>query len=218
MWSDTTEGGKPYSITSAPRIARGMVVIGNGGSEYGVRGYISAYDAGTGKFAWRSYTVPGDPSRGLESKAMEAPAKTWSGEYWKAGGDGAAWEGIVYDPSLDLLYFGTGNPTAWYRAIRGGGDSLYTASIVAVHAGAGEIAWHFQTTPGDNWDYDATQPLVQADLTIHGVTSSLPVRMVRTTGIPWRSVPKPAWSTCRRRWALSLCTLPIRNGSTIPTA
>ncbi len=170
LWSvDTTEGGKPYSITSAPRIARGMVVIGNGGSEYGVRGYISAYDAQTGKFAWRSYTVPGDPSRGFESKAMEAAAKTWSGDYWKAGGGGAAWEGIVYDPALDLLYFGTGNPTAWYRAIRGGGDSLYTASIVAVHAGTGEIAWHFQTTPGDNWDYDATQPLVQADLNIHGV-------------------------------------------------
>ncbi|MCU1329884.1 MAG: qbdA [Bryobacterales bacterium] len=167
---NTTDTEKPYSITSAPRIARGMVVIGNAGSEYGVRGYVSAYDAGTGKMAWRFYTVPGDPSLGFESGAMEAAAKTWKGEYWKTGGGGTAWEGIVYDPALDLLYFGTGNPTAWYRAIRGGGDNLYTACIVAVHASTGQLAWYFQTTPGDNWDYDATQPLVQADLRINGVS------------------------------------------------
>jgi PQQ-dependent dehydrogenase (methanol/ethanol family) len=118
--------------------------------------------------SWRTYTVPGDPSKGFESKAMETAAKTWSGEYWKTGGGGPAWEGIVYDPTLDLLYFGTGNATAWYRAIRGGGDSLYTASILAVHASNGQLAWYFQTTPGENWDYDATQPLMQADLTIGG--------------------------------------------------
>ena len=171
LWTaDTTENGKPHSITSAPRIARGMVVVGNGGSEFGVRGYVSAYDAETGKMAWRSYTVPGDPSRGFESAALEAAAKTWSGEYWKTGGGGTVWEGIVYDPALDLLYFGTGNPTAWYRPIRGDGDNLYTASILALRATTGEIAWHFQTTPGDNWDYDAAQPLVQADLRINGVT------------------------------------------------
>jgi mono/diheme cytochrome c family protein len=99
---------------------------------------------------------------------MENAAKTWSGEYWKTGAGGPAWEGIVYDPALDLLYFGTGNATAWYRAIRGGGDSLYAASILAVHAATGEMAWYFQTTPGENWDYDATQPLMQADLTIGG--------------------------------------------------
>ena len=133
-----------------------------------MRGYISAFDAETGKMVWRSYTVPGDPSQGFESKALESAAKTWTGEWWKTGGGGTVWEGIVYDPALDLLYFGTGNPTAWYRSLRGGGDNLYTASILAVHAANGEIAWHFQTTPGDNWDYDATQPLVQADLTIGG--------------------------------------------------
>jgi PQQ-dependent dehydrogenase (methanol/ethanol family) len=99
---------------------------------------------------------------------MDNAAKTWTGEYWKTGGGGTPWEGIVYDPALDLLYFGTGNATAWYRALRGGGDSLYTASILAVHAGNGELAWYFQTTPGENWDYDATQPLMQADLTIGG--------------------------------------------------
>jgi len=169
VWSvSTADSTEPYSITSAPRIAKGMVVIGNAGAEFGVRGYISAYDAETGKMIWRSYTVPGDPSKGFESKAMESAAKTWSDEWWKTGGGGTAWEGIVYDPELDLLYFGTGNPTPWYRSLRGKGDTLYTASILAVDASNGEIAWHFQTTPGDDWDYDATEPLVQADLTING--------------------------------------------------
>jgi quinohemoprotein ethanol dehydrogenase len=168
-WSvQAADGAKAYSITSAPRIAKGLVIIGNAGGEYGVRGYVSAFDAETGKPAWRTYTVPGDPSHGFESKALESAAKTWSGEWWKAGGGGNPWEGIVYDPALDLLYFGTANATAWYRALRGGGDSLYTASILAVHASNGELAWYFQTTPGDNWDYDATQPLIQADLTING--------------------------------------------------
>ncbi|PWU00505.1 MAG: PQQ-dependent dehydrogenase, methanol/ethanol family [Terriglobia bacterium] len=169
VWTaSVADSAQPYSITSAPRIAKGLVVIGNAGAEYGVRGYISAFDAETGKMAWRSYTVPGDPSHGFESKAMEAAAKTWTGEWWKTGGGGTPWEGIAYDPALDLLYFGTGNPTAWYRALRGRGDSLYTASIMAVHASNGELAWYFQTTPGDNWDYDATQPLMQADLNIGG--------------------------------------------------
>jgi glucose dehydrogenase len=169
VWSvSTVDQSKPYSITSAPRIAKGLVVVGNAGSEYGVRGYVSAYDAETGKMVWRTYTVPGNPAQGFESKAVENAAKTWKGEWWKTGGGGTAWEDIVYDPALELLYFGTGNPTAWYRALRGGGDSLYTASILAVHASNGELAWYFQTTPGDNWDFDATQPLMQADLSIGG--------------------------------------------------
>ena len=170
LWDiSTIDSAMPYAITGAPRIAGGKVIIGNAGAEYGVRGYISAYDADTGKMAWRFYTVPGDPSKGFESKAMEAAAKTWSGEWWKVGGGGTAWEGIVYDPALDLLYFGTGNPTAWYRTLRGGnGNSLYTASIIAVHASNGELAWYFQTTPDDNWDFDSTQPLMQADLAING--------------------------------------------------
>jgi PQQ-dependent dehydrogenase (methanol/ethanol family) len=171
LWSvQTADTDKPYAITGYPRVARGMVVIGNAGAEYGVRGYISAYDAETGKMLWRSYTVPGDPSRGFESKAMERAAKTWNGDWWTAGGGGTVWEGIVYDPALDLLYFGSGNATAWYRGLRGNGegDNLYTASILAVRAQTGELAWHFQTAPGDNWDFDATQPLMQADLTIAG--------------------------------------------------
>jgi quinohemoprotein ethanol dehydrogenase len=169
LWTvQTADSSKPYSITGAPLIARGMVIIGNAGAEYGVRGYITAYDAETSKMLWRTYTVPGDPSKGFESAAMESAARTWSGKWWKTGGGGTPWEGIVYDPDLDLLYFGTGNPTPWYHALRGGGDNLYAASILAVHASNGKLAWYFQTTPGDSWDYDATQPLLQADLNIGG--------------------------------------------------
>jgi len=171
MWAvSAVDDTKASTITAAPRIANGLVIIGNSGGEYGVRGFISAFDAETGKMAWRSYTVPGNPKQGFESKAMKDASKTWANGWWKTGGGGAPWEGVVYDPSLDLLYFGTGNATAWYRALRGDGDDLYTASILAVHASNGELAWYFQTTPGDTWDYDATQPLVQANLNLGGRT------------------------------------------------
>ncbi len=168
----TVDQSQSYAITGAPRIARGMVLIGNAGSEYGVRGYISAYDAETGKLVWRTYAVPGDPSHGFESKALENAAKTWHGKWWTAGGGGTPWDTIVYDPQLDLVYTGTGNGTAWYRALRseGQGDNLYVASILALRASDGALAWYFQVTPGDNWDYDATQPLMLADLNIDGRT------------------------------------------------
>jgi quinohemoprotein ethanol dehydrogenase len=161
---------KTYAITGAPRIVKGMVLIGNAGSEFGVRGYLSAYNAETGKLAWRTYTVPGDPAKGFESKAMEEAAKTWHGRWWTAGGGGTPWDTIVYDPGLDLVYTGTGNGTAWYRDQRspGGGDNLYLASILALRPSTGEIVWHYQVTPGENWDYDATQPLMLADLNIDG--------------------------------------------------
>jgi quinohemoprotein ethanol dehydrogenase len=169
VWDvQTTPKDGSYAITAAPRIAKGRVLIGNAGAEYPVRGYVSAYDAETGNLAWRSYTVPGDPSKPFESDAMKRAAATWSGEWWKAGGGGTAWESMVYDPELDLVYFGTGNASPWYDQLRGKGDNLYVASIVAVHADNGEQAWHYQTTPGDNWDYDATQPLLMATLTIDG--------------------------------------------------
>jgi len=166
----TTDTTRPYAITGYPRIADGKVLIGNAGAEYGVRGYVSAYDAETGELIWRSYTVPGDPSLGFESEAMERAAATWPDEWWIAGGGGTVWEGIVYDPELDYVYFGTGNPTAWYRALRGDeqGDNLYVASILALRASDGSYVWHFQTTPNDNWDFDATQPLMFADLEIDG--------------------------------------------------
>ena len=144
-----------------------MVLIGNGGAEMGMRGYVTAYDAETGKQIWRFYTVPGDPSKPFESPALEKAAKTWSGEWWKLGGGGPVWDSIVYDPELDLIYIGVGNGTPWNRAkVRG--DALYLSSIVAVKADTGEYVWHYQTTPGDEWDYDACSPLILADLTIGG--------------------------------------------------
>ncbi len=166
----TVDQSKPYAITGAPRIVKGMVLIGNAGSEFGVRGYLSAYDAESGKLRWRTYTVPGDPAKGFETKDLEEAAKTWHGPYWVAGGGGSVWDSIVYDPALDLVYAGTGNGTAWYRDLRspGGGDNLYLASILAFRADSGELVWHYQVTPGENWDYDATQPLMLADLTIGG--------------------------------------------------
>jgi quinohemoprotein ethanol dehydrogenase len=172
-WDITTvDQSKPYAITGAPRIANGMVLIGNAGAEFGVRGYISAYDAETGKLIWRTYTVPGDPSHVFESKALERAAKTWTGEWWVTGGGGTPWDTIVYDPQLDLIYTGTGNGTPWHRDLRspGGGDNLYVASILALRATDGELMWHFQVTPGDSWDFDATQPLMLADLEIGSQT------------------------------------------------
>ena len=162
---------QPYTITGAPRIAKGKIIIGNGGAEYGVRGYVSAYDAETGKLAWRFYTVPGDPSKPQENKALERALPTWKGnDWWKYGGGGTVWDSIVYDPELNLLYVGTGNGSTWNRHVRspGGGDNLYLASILAINPDNGELVWHYQTTPGDTWDYTAVQPMMLADLNIGG--------------------------------------------------
>jgi quinohemoprotein ethanol dehydrogenase len=166
----TVDQSHRYSITGAPRIVNGKVLIGNSGSEFGVRGYISAYDAESGEQAWRFYTVPGDPSQPFENAAMEKAAKTWKGQWWKLGGGGTVWETIAYDPKLDLIYFGTGNGMPWTQTLRspGGGDNLYLASIVAVKAQTGEYAWHYQTTPGEVWDYDAISQLLLADIAIGG--------------------------------------------------
>ncbi|MGH9852329.1 MAG: PQQ-binding-like beta-propeller repeat protein, partial [Blastocatellia bacterium] len=160
----------PYTITGAPRVVKGKVIIGNGGGEYGVRGYVSAYDAETGKQAWRFYTVPGDPSKPFESPALEKAAKTWTGEWWKMGGGGTVWDSLAYDPELDLLYVGTGNGSPWNQQIRSpqGGDNLYLSSIVALRPDTGGYVWHYQTTPGDTWDYTATQHMILADLNIGG--------------------------------------------------
>lgn len=166
----TTDQAQSYTITGAPRIADGKIVIGNGGAEYGVRGYVTAYDADTGEQAWRFYTVPGNPADGFEDATQEMAAATWTGEWWLEGGGGTAWDSFAYDPELNLLYIGTGNGSPWSRAIRspGGGDNLFLASIVAVNASSGEYAWHYQTVPGDTWDYTAVQHMVLADLEIDG--------------------------------------------------
>ena len=171
VWTvQTTPKDGPYAITGAPRIAGGKVVIGNAGSEFAVRGFVSAYDAGTGALAWRTYLVPGDPSKPFESEALRRAASTWSGQWWKAGGGASPWDPIVFDPSLDLLYVGTANGAPWYPELRGDedGDNLYASSIVALRASTGEMVWHYQTTPGDAWDFDATQPITLADLVIDG--------------------------------------------------
>jgi quinohemoprotein ethanol dehydrogenase len=159
-----------YSITGAPRVFDGKVIIGNAGAEFGVRGYTTAYDVETGKQLWRFYSVPGDPSKGFEDEAMEMAAKTWKGEWWKYGGGGTAWDSFGYDPELDLVYIGTGNAFPWVQDYRspGGGDNLFLCSIVAVKADTGEYVWHYQQAPGEQWDYTATQPIILADLTIDG--------------------------------------------------
>ena len=166
----TVDQSKAYTITGAPRVVDGKVIIGNGGAEYGVRGYITAYDALSGVQDWRFYTVPGNPADGFESKAMEKAAKTWTGEWWQYGGGGTAWDAIAYDPELNLLYIGVGNGSPWNRDIRSpeGGDNLYLSSIVALNPKDGSLKWHYQTTPGDTWDYTATQHIILADLEING--------------------------------------------------
>ena len=166
----TVDTTKPYSITGAPRIVDGKVVIGNGGAELGVRGYVSAYDAATGKMIWRFYTVPGDPSKPFESREMEMAAKTWTGKWFEYGGGGTVWDAMAYDPDLKLLYIGTGNGSPWNRQHRspGGGDNLFLSSIVALNPDNGKLVWYYQTTPGDTWDFTATQHLILADIVIKG--------------------------------------------------
>jgi len=166
----TVPAGQNYTITGAPRVFEGKVLIGNGGAELGARGFVTAYDAETGNQVWRFYTVPGDPSQPFENPALEKAAKTWKGEWWKFGGGGTVWDSIVFDPVLHLVYIGVGNGSPWNQAIRspGGGDNLYLSSIVALKVDTGEYAWHFQTTPGETWDYTATQPIILADLEIGG--------------------------------------------------
>jgi quinohemoprotein ethanol dehydrogenase len=173
-WSVVTvDQTKAYTITAAPRIVKGRVILGNGGAEYGIRGYVSAYDAETGALAWRFYTVPGDPSKPQEHPELDKAVPTWSGDkWWIYGGGGTAWDSMAFDPALNLLYVGTGNGGPWNREIRspGGGDNLYLASILAINPDTGRLVWHYQTTPGDSWDYTATQHIMLADLPIGGRT------------------------------------------------
>jgi quinohemoprotein ethanol dehydrogenase len=176
VWTTQTldDPDQPLSLTGAPRIAHGQVVIGNAGGDFGARGYMSAYDARTGKRTWKFFIVPGDPAKQPEGAAsdsiMPMAAKTWTGEWWKVGGGGNDWDAIVYDPKLDLVYFGTGNGSPHPQAFRSpdGGDNLFLCSIVALHASNGHYAWHYQEVPAEQWDYDCTAPLILADLRIDG--------------------------------------------------
>lgn len=171
VWSvQTFEHDWPYSITGAPRVFDGKVVIGNGGSDLGARGFVAAYDATSGAFLWRFFLIPGDPAKGFENAAMESAAKTWTGEWWKLGGGGGAWDSIAYDPQSKLVYVATGNGTPLARHYRspGGGDNLFLCSIVALDAETGQYRWHYQEVPGEEWDYDCTQSIVLTDLAING--------------------------------------------------
>lgn len=167
----TLDAALPYTITGAPRVVKDKVLIGNGGAEFGVRGYLSAYNINDGSLAWRFYTVPGNPELPFESDAMAMAAKTWNGKWWElGGGGGTVWDSMAYDAELDLLYFGVGNGTPWNQEIRspGGGDNLFLSSIVAVRPDTGEYVWHYQTTPGETWDYTATQHIILADMELPG--------------------------------------------------
>jgi quinohemoprotein ethanol dehydrogenase len=172
LWSvQTIDPELAMYITGAPKIFKGKVLIGNGGTENGPnRGYITAYDADTGEQAWRFWIVPGNPADGFEDAAMEMAAETWTGEWWRHGGGGNAWHGFTYDAELDQLYIGTGNGSPWNRKVRSpdGGDNLFLSSIVALDPDTGEYLWHYQTSPGETWDFTSTMDIVLADLDIEG--------------------------------------------------
>ncbi len=171
VWETVTvPPDEPYTITGAPRVVKDKVLIGNGGGEFGVRGYVSAYNVADGTLAWRFYTVPGNPAAGFENDAMAMAADTWNGEWWRDGGGGTVWDSMAYDAELDLLYIGVGNGSPWNRELRspGGGDNLFLSSIVALKPDDGRYVWHYQTTPADNWDYTATQHMILADIEIDG--------------------------------------------------
>ncbi len=159
-----------YTITMAPRIAKGKVIIGASGGDKPTRGFFDAYDAATGRRAWRFYTVPGDPSKPFENASMKKAAETWDGDWWKLGGGGSVWDGMAYDRDADLIYVGTGNAEPWAQQLRTSTrkDNLYVCSILAVHVDTGELKWHYQVVPGDIWDFDSVQHLMLADLTING--------------------------------------------------
>ncbi len=174
LWTVNTVAGwdksTPYSITGAPRVIKGRVIIGQGGADRGVRGFLIAYDARTGKEAWRFWIVPEGPADKPENAEMAAALKTWpSDPIWKGKGGGTAWDAMAFDPALNLLYVGTGNGGYWRRQRqRDGGDDLYVSSIVALNPDTGKLVWHYQETPGDRWDYTATNSIILADMTVDG--------------------------------------------------
>ena len=205
LWSvQTTDPKKPYTITGAPRVVRGKVIIGNGGAEYGVRGYVSAYDAASGKMAWRFYTVPPNPKSGPDGAASDPQipmmAATWHGEGWLNGGGGTVWDSIVYDEKYNQLYIGVGNGGPYDYGIRsqGKGDNLFLSSIVALNPDTGKYIWHYQQIPGESWDYSATQNMILATLSIGGQSRDVLMQVPknglfyvidRRTGVPVSATP-----------------------------
>ena len=160
LWDAVVDDYKlGYSATSAPLVVKDKVIVGIAGAEYGIRGFIDAYDAATGKRAWRFWVVPEPGVKGSE---------TWEGDSWKRGG-GSTWVTGSYDPALNLIYWGTGNPGPDLYGHDRDGDNLYTDSVVALDADTGTLKWHYQFTPHDTHDWDATQVPVLADRVIGGV-------------------------------------------------
>lgn len=171
LWSvETVSPQLMQYVTGAPRVFDGKVIIGNGGADIGSRGYVTAYDQATGKQVWRFYVAPGSPEENKGDPAMERAAATWTGEYWKTGTGGGPWDSITFDPEFNRIYVGTGNAAPYDPQLRspGGGDNLYTASIVALDADTGKYVWHYQINPRDSWDFDFTQQMTLADLVIDG--------------------------------------------------
>lgn len=172
VWSViTTEPSDGRFITGAPRVFAGKVIIGNGGADTSdSRGYVTTYDADTGKQLWRFYIVPGNPAKGFENSAQAMAAKTWKGEWWKYGGGGNAWNAFTYDAAADTVIVGTGNGAPWNQKIRspGGGDNLFLSSVVGLDAKTGFYKWHYQVNPGETWDYNASMDMPLADLVIDG--------------------------------------------------
>ncbi|MDY0036885.1 MAG: PQQ-dependent dehydrogenase, methanol/ethanol family [Zoogloea oleivorans] len=172
LWSVlTVDKNDVRFISGPPRVFNGNVIIGHGGADVGsIRGYVTTYDAETGRQLWRFWTVPGNPSDGFENPAMEMAAKTWAGEWWKHGGGGTVWNAITYDAEFDTIYIGVGNGAPWNHKIRsaGKGDNLFLTSVVALDAKTGTYKWHYQTTPGEAWDYNASMDMQLATLMIGG--------------------------------------------------
>jgi alcohol dehydrogenase (cytochrome c) len=160
VWDVTMEDYKNgYASTLTPLVVKGgKVIVGVAGGEYGIRGFIDAYDAQSGKRAWRFFTIPGPGEPGHN---------TWSGDEWKTGGSGV-WTTGAYDPEQNLIFYGTGNPGPDYHSESREGDNLYSCSLVAVDADTGKLRWHYQFTPHDVHDWDSTQVPILADLTIAG--------------------------------------------------
>jgi quinohemoprotein ethanol dehydrogenase len=171
LWhADTVPEGMGNTSSGAPRTMNGKVIIGNAGADFGARGFVSAYDASTGRFLWRFYTVPGSPEENEGDPVMQAAARTWRGEWWKTGTGGTVWNGMTFDPEMNRVYIGVGNagPYDPERRSPGGGDNLYTCSIVALDADTGRYVWHYQENPRDSWDYKATPNIVAATLNLDG--------------------------------------------------